>query len=529
MSWNNRTKEIVFTIVVLFMTVSAIAFIGNVLYYNHSGADRSSALRHDPTLNDYNQPYLQWLEPSNKLIGHMSEEGRNVMIKDYLTNWKLSNFSLYEDASVGLSDYYTHDRYEKIKDEIPSGLKSLHFKRADLSHHIKINFISADGELVNFTDYDVEEKYQLLDKKDKNKIISRFDQTDSYNVTILLDDGYWRVKSKQRIPSTPQDYRDTSITHTQRGIAQVSEGRFTVDGLPFYPKGINYYPKDSPWELFGEKYNPEIIDSDFKKVREMGFNTVRVFLNFHDFIGLTKFSTHLHQLHDLLGAADKNNVKVILTLFDFMGNYNLENYSTTDRQVEDLFRSLHTSPSIFAIDIKNEPDIDYYHHDRESVRDWLAFMIDRVRRYDPNHLITIGWAYPENADYLAEEVDFVSFHSYRDPEVLKTDIVSLRDKLPTDKIIVLEEFGKTSYKGIWNLYQSSSDDQKEYYTQVLDLLKEENIPFVLWSLYDYKKVPTKVVGRKPWHREPQKNYGILDSEGNAKGVVSLLTSDGEDP
>jgi len=35
-------------------------------------------------------------------------------------------------------------------------------------------------------------------------------------------------------------------------------------------------------------------------------------------------------------------------------------------------------------------------------------------------------------------------------------------------------------------------------------------------LYDFKSIPTSVVGRLPWRKKPQQFYGFFDLEGNKK-------------
>ena len=264
------------------------------------------------------------------------------------------------------------------------------------------------------------------------------------------------------------------------------------------------------------------ILANFALVQSLGFNTLRIFVNFHDFNKGNVPAEQLDKLRQLLNMAQKYDLKVIVTLFDFLGDYRLLNFPATDRQLETLLTAFREHSAILAWDLKNEPDLDYKHHDIADVQEWLHWILKRAKIYDPNHLLTIGWAYPENAELLSKELDFVSFHSYKLPEELARGIDGLQKKITT-KPLVLEEFGLSTYRGFWTPLGKNEEEQAKYFTQVREVLRQKgNIPYIAWTLYDFTDVPAEVVGKMPWNRYPQKSFGVLNAAGKPKRGLKVL-------
>jgi endo-1,4-beta-mannosidase len=208
-----------------------------------------------------------------------------------------------------------------------------------------------------------------------------------------------------------------------------------------------------------------------------------------------------------------------------VGDYHLLNFTGTNKQLEILLTKFKNHEAILAWDLKNEPDLDYKYHDADDVQEWLKFTIKKAKSYDPNHLMTIGWAYPENADFMNNEVDFVSFHSYKSPEELANGIDVLSKKV-SNKPLVLEEFGLSTYKGIWSPSGADEQEQAAYFAKVKTVLKQKgNIPFMVWTLYDFTEIPENVVGKLPWNRQPQTGFGLITAEGKIKIGAKVLAND----
>ena len=94
-----------------------------------------------------------------------------------------------------------------------------------------------------------------------------------------------------------------------------------------------------------------------------------------------------------------------------------------------------------------------------------------------------------------------------------------------DKPKLLQEYGMSSYKGLWNLYSGADEQgQLEYYKEMQGILHQENIPYMFWTLYDFKNVPKSVAGSLPWKTKKQHFFGCLDSIGNPKPAYQILSN-----
>lgn len=272
-------------------------------------------------------------------------------------------------------------------------------------------------------------------------------------------------------------------------------------------KGVNYYPQDSPWDTFGDSFNIETLHSDFQIIRNMGLNTIRIFVQYNDFGGAKIPIEKLEYLDTLMSLASREGLGVIVTLFDFYNSYDPKKIDENRNHLLCLINSIKNHSNLIAWDVKNEPDLDFTFYKKEVVLTWLKTMVEEIRRLDKWHPITIGWSTPEAALNLKNEVDFLSFHFYKELSFLKGAMDQLREK--TKKPIVLTEFGYSSYSKLSNLFVSSEKKQAQYYERALTTISEEDLPFLFWTLYDFRKIPVQVVGEKRRHQRKQKHFGII--------------------
>ncbi|MFD2574383.1 cellulase family glycosylhydrolase [Spirosoma soli] len=498
-----------------------VAAIGQFWVYVNSGARREEALNLTTVMLETHTPRVVWLPDDPETGRPMEDFTREQLVGDYVRAWYQWQLSYLAGKPVGMKEYFTTDALPKATSAVTEITQQGHrLHQTDVEHNLQLHFYSADGQIVSFTDHHLLIKQRLFRTDTQEKIYTDQSVAD-YQVVMLLDDGFWRIKHIVRQPAASMRIPKPTPTD-QASFVQMAKNGFVVNGKPFFPAGVNYYPQRSPWSLFWKQFDANVINADFQRIRELKLNTVRVFVNFHDFGKGQVPPERLNQLESVLDLANQHGLTVLVTLFDFVGDYRLLNLTATDRQLEQILTRFNKHPALLAWDVKNEPDLDFKHHDPDDVREWLDWIVTRARQFDPNHLITIGWAYPENAHLMAKQVDFVSFHSYRSLEELATGITDLQQKVP-QKTLLLEEFGQPTYRGVWAPFGKSEDDQKQYVGQVRDILKQhKNIPYLVWTLYDFTDVPADVVGSKPWQREPQKHFGILRADGQPKPVTDVL-------
>jgi endo-1,4-beta-mannosidase len=288
-------------------------------------------------------------------------------------------------------------------------------------------------------------------------------------------------------------------------------------------KGINYYPQNSPWNTFGEAFEKETLLNDFTIIQNAGLNTIRVFVQYDGF-GKAELDTEkLERLKLLLDLATEKKLKVIVTLFDFYGDYSVLDWTLTTRHAQTIVEMFKEHKAILAWDVKNEPDLDFKSRGKEKVLSWLQHMIQTIKEIDHKHAVTIGWSKIKNANLLKNNLDLITFHYYEDIDKLKTAYLKLKQQIP-NKPIALGEFGISSYRGIWKPYGTSENSQAAFHKSMQSVFKENNIQFISWTLYDYKEIPKEVVGQLPWRKNLQKKYGFIDINGKPKKSFQYISN-----
>lgn len=190
-----KMNRIVYRVLLIlsFLAVNALllAGISALFSYLSTGADRSSRLHLPEELSSDYMPEITWAALTN--------EGRPIdsqtlseIERDYLKAWKVRSISLEANNPYGLADYYTDSARVKLYSLIKLNKENgIHFKSSTIEHYPELAFFSADGKLAVLTDKNVvlsEEGYI------KGKLISQKTEVASYQIMLLLEDGFWRIR-----------------------------------------------------------------------------------------------------------------------------------------------------------------------------------------------------------------------------------------------------------------------------------------------------------------------------------------------
>jgi hypothetical protein len=497
-----------FLILSFVLIISFILFgISAVWVYLNTGADRGNMLHTELKNEEVYHPKITW-EPLKNEGRLMDKSVLKDIEKDYLRAWYTKNRTFKTNIPFGIDDYYTDSARVNIYNTIKINKnKKVTIEATSLNHEPTLNFYSEDGTLAVFTDKNVIEYQKVY--QDKKLILINKD-TSNYKVLVLLEDGFWRIRHLVKMTS-----EKLKKVKNSEPLVSVKQSQIFVDDKPFTIKGINYYPQATPWNMFGDKFDEKIIDTDFKIIKESGLNCVRIFVQYEDFGKAKVTKEKLDKLKKVLDLAATNNLKVVVTLFDFYGDYTVLNWTLTQRHVEQIVTTFKDHKAILAWDIKNEPDLDFKSRKKEVVLAWLSQLILEIKKFDTNHLITVGWSSMEAAVNLKDEVDIVSYHYYQNINNFETNFQQLKKEAP-NKPLVLQEYGVSSYRGFWNPFGYSEKEQAVYHKKMQAIFKKDSLAFMSWSLYDFRIIPTSVAGNFPWRKNKQKHFGFIDIEGNLK-------------
>ncbi|MEO9502457.1 cellulase family glycosylhydrolase [Nonlabens ulvanivorans] len=501
----NRTNKNILRggLIAFYILIIALITLGiSSLYsYLNTGADRSTMLHTEQIQERYYIPIIEWDTTSIK--GRPLDATTLKSIEeDYLNTWYVRARALKNNTLTGIEDYYTANATTKVTELINFNLSNqITVAMTSLEHHPKVEFFSEDGQLIVLTDINVLEHEQLYKE---GVFLNKTSSLNTYKIILLLEDGYWRIRQFVKVSS-------------QDRLKELSSNPLNLN-----LKGINYYPKSSPWDTFGTQFNKDTIATDFKIIKNAGLNSIRIFVGYEDFGKEHVSADKLEKLRVLLDQAQLADLKVLVTLFDFYGNYSVSDWTMTQQHLLQIVQTVKDHDALLGWDIKNEPDLDYSSRNKDVVESWLEHMIYRIKLIDDAHPITIGWSNTSSAAALVDQVDFVTFHYYEPLNELETALTELKTVTGLKKIAVTE-YGVSSYSGIWNLMGSSEEDQANYHKEAQELLDKNKLAFMSWTLYDFESVPENVTGTYPWRRNPQKFYGFLDSRGKKKSSFKYIS------
>lgn len=515
MSLINNKNIIRLVLVSSFLLINFFLLYGlsNVLEFLNSGADRKNILHLEKeTINTY-LPKIVWEKNRNE-GREMEPSTLKILEKHYLLSWYIKNNAFAENKKNGIEDFYTKSSRANLFKTIDYNLKNnIHIESTTIEHHPRLEFYSEDGQQIALTDKNVIEFQQVYKEK---KLIAEIQDTATYKIVLLLEDGFWRIRHFYKAPKVPF-VKDTIPAMSDFKIVGKKIKFKTTD---FVIKGINYYPKNAAWDMFGKSFQLDTIAKDFDIISHAKLNTIRIFIQYEDFGKADVKPEKLKKLQAFLDLAEHKKLKVIVTLFDFYSDYSLKDWSLTLRHAEKIVSTFTSHKAILAWDLKNEPNLDFKNRGKENVLNWLEQIATLIKENDPNHFITIGWSNSTEATHLKNKVDFISYHFYNAITEFEKEQAQLNKK--TSKPIVVQEFGIPSYKGIWNWNGYNEEEQAEYHKQMQLLFKKNNISFMSWTLYDFPKVPDIVAGKWPWQKLRQKKFGFINEKGAKKAAFQYI-------
>jgi hypothetical protein len=450
----------------------------------------------------------------------LEDATRRAIEADYARAWVEWNLAYRNRTTGGLATYFTGPALDAIESSVRDALQAGgEILQTDTGHSLALHLYSADGTIVSFTDTRAEITQIALDSTGRQLLSSASLAT--YDVVMMLVDGNWRVQNWVRTVATPIDTQPEPVAAA--GFASVSDATLAIDGRPFPVAGVNYYPRQNPWDRFWTEYDPMTIDADFDLIaHELKLNTIRIFIPYEQFGGPNVSADMLARLDDLLRRAQDRQLKVIVTLFDFFGGqYDPLHWPDTDRHLAGLIPRFQSNPAILAWDLKNEPDLD---DASDAVVDaWLRHTAWKVRSLDPVHLITVGWSDANAAVRVSDVVDAISFHFYRPASSLAEKISALQSQTG-GKPLLLSEFGLPTWNSPFFPGGHSEKEQAAYYADILTAVRSTRLAGSLaWTLYDFPAIPETVGGRWPWQAGPEKHLGIVRGDGTLKPAAKLLS------
>jgi Cellulase (glycosyl hydrolase family 5) len=304
-------------------------------------------------------------------------------------------------------------------------------------------------------------------------------------VAILLLEGACANAGAESVRATAPPKGNLEwikVSKDKRGFVCAASGR------PFVPWGFNY-DRDYKMRLLEDYWEAEwpTVVEDFREMRQLGANVVRVHLQFARFMDAPDRpnAKSLQRLGRLAKLAEETGLYLDLTGLGCYRKEDVPAWYASMTEKERWAAQAHfwaaiatccaSSPAVFCYDLMNEPiapagkgtpgnwlagelgrftycqfiSLDQAGRSRpEIARRWIAGLASAIRKHDSKHLITVGllpnslkdspWPSGFVPETIAGGLDFLCVHIYPKTGQLPADLKLLQG-FAVGKPVVIEE------------------------------------------------------------------------------------------
>jgi endo-1,4-beta-mannosidase len=303
--------------------------------------------------------------------------------------------------------------------------------------------------------------------------------------------------------------------------------------LPAVPKGpavlesragdlkeVNYYPAADGHTYMWSRFNPTAIDRDFARIRALGANIVRIFIQPSVFGFPTVRPVMADRLSEVIGLAAKHSLRVHLTLFDWWSRYT--DIHGSKEWVSSLLSRYRDDPRIAVV----EPQNEIYPQNREAVA-WVTTMLPYLSTVMPGTLRTVSTASvpPEVFALFTHELkssppDFWDYHYYG-PAGDAYSLLSRIKALAAPRPLFVGETGYST-DGTPGDQAAQEQAQAAYYRAVFTAAEALGLPTPApWILNDFS--PGAFPPESPAAHDPaQYGYGLFQLNGTPKPAAVVV-------
>lgn len=349
--------------------------------------------------------------------------------------------------------------------------------------------------------------------------------------------------------------------------------------------GVNYWPARTAM-YWWRRFDPATVESDFARLKEAKLDYVRFFLLWEDFQPEPQQVSRraLEHLIVVADVAHQVGLRLMPTFFTgHMSGVNwlpawmlepdagvnrfpifsggrlvqrqIRNYyqdraviEAQKRLIRAVVQTLSGHPALWAWDLGNEPSNYVIPPDRSTARQWLAEMVEEIKRADSQHPVTLGLHMEDLAEdrrlgpaEAATACDFLCMHGY--------PIYAAWADGPTDtallpflgaltrwlggKDVLFQEFGVPTEPTLGpplsdaerarlaGMPLVTEEEAARFYQQALRRLRQSGLMGALaWCYSDYHPAL--------WTEPPcaeqghERFFGLFRYDGSAKPAVSVL-------
>jgi endo-1,4-beta-mannosidase len=284
-------------------------------------------------------------------------------------------------------------------------------------------------------------------------------------------------------------------------------------------KEVNYYPATGGWTYMWSHFDPTVIDRDFARIRGLGANTVRIFIQPSVFGFPAIHPVMADRLSEVIGLAAQHSLRVHLTLFDQWSQFT--DIGGSKEWVSSLLSRYRDDPRIAVVELQNE----VAPQNRAAVA-WVTTMLPYLSTVMPGTLRTVstGSVSPEVFALFTQELknsppSFWDYHYYGPPE----DAYSLLRKIMALAAPRPLFVGETGYSTDETPGDQAAQEQAQaaYYRAIFTAAAALGLPAPApWTLNNFSPgaIPPSPAADDP----AQYGYGLFQLNGTPKPAAAVV-------
>jgi hypothetical protein len=305
-----------------------------------------------------------------------------------------------------------------------------------------------------------------------------------------------------------------------RKLSAVQKTAAALDSRILDLKEVSYYPAAEAHTYMWTRFDAKVINRDFARIRALGANTVRIFIQPAVFGFPTVHPVMADRLSEVIGLATKHSLRVQLTLFDWWSKFT--DIVGSKEWVSSLLSRYRGDPRIAVVELHNEVNPQ----DRQAVA-WMTTMLPYLSTVLPGTLRTVSIASvpPREFALLIHELknsppDFWDYHYYGPAGDAYSVLVRIKALAAPRPLFI----GETGYStdGTPGGQAVQEQIQAAYYRAVFAAAAELGLPAPApWILNDFS--PGAIPPESGVAADPAVyGYGLFQTNGSPKPAAAVV-------
>ena len=290
-------------------------------------------------------------------------------------------------------------------------------------------------------------------------------------------------------------------------------------------KLISYFPARSSWQYMWEDFQPGVIDQDMARIAGLHANGVRIIISTAAFGFPRPHPRDLSELRDVIQMAQRNGLRVQLTLFDGFAGW--QAIQGSREWVQMVLAPYAADSEIAFIELRNEIDLS----DPEQMT-WCRDLLPYTENLAGGVPVTVSVS-NGGASKLVDlrrklggvKPDFWDLHYYGTPGDARATFAAARAAVRPD-LLYIGEFGFSTWPGIAAKVPGLSSSQGEvdayqayYYASIEAATRALGLPPAApWTLNDFSSANTP-----PQPSPAEYFYGLYRLNGSAKPAAAVIS------